>query len=163
ARPRLAGCGPARARAFRASRQGGDAGARRALAAMAWRRRSAAMGILRRPQAAAHRRAGVSEAIPGLASRGKVGSDRPSGDGTAELVLDVDADDLLEAGVGLEAELQRPLGCELARPAGNDALHERIGHAADASHDLVTGHVPEGRDLLTDRDGEARHGERAAP
>src|SRR6516165_8576305 len=91
------------------------------------------------------------------------GSDRPSGDLAAELVLDMDADDLLEAGVGLEAELERPRGLKLARPAGDDALHERIGHAADARHHLVASHFPECRDLLADRDGEPGHGERAAP
>ena len=58
-RPRPAGRGPARLRAGRASRQGGDAGAGRALAALARRRRPPAVGLLRSSQAAAHGRAGL--------------------------------------------------------------------------------------------------------
>src|SRR5262245_20877373 len=45
----------------------------------------------------------------------------------AELILDVVADDVLEAGVGLEAERECALRRKLARPAGHDLLDERIG------------------------------------
>src|SRR6185437_7880480 len=71
----------------------------------------------------------------------------------------MDADDLVEAVLDLEAERHGPPGVETARPAGDDALDQRIGLAADARGDLVAGDALQGRDLLADRDRDARHGQ----
>src|SRR3990167_6764046 len=77
----------------------------------------------------------------------------------AELILDVDADDLLETLFGTKAERQRPLGCEIARPALDD-LHDRlIRPPDDPVRHPVAGDLAERRDLLGDRDREARHGD----
>src|SRR5262245_60320093 len=87
---------------------------------------------------------------------------RESRDLAAQFVLDVVADDVLEAGVGLEAECQCALRSEVARPACDDLLDEGVGPTADAGHHLVAGDLREGGDLLADGDGETRHGQGAA-
>src|SRR6185312_7620660 len=81
----------------------------------------------------------------------------------AELVLDVDADDVVEILLGGgEAELARTRGLEIAGPAGDDAHDEGIRLALDAPGDLLAGDALQGRDLLADSGGKTGHGE-AAP
>src|SRR3712207_2960099 len=79
--------------------------------------------------------------------------------GPAELVLDMGADDLVEAVLGLEAERLRAPRIEAARPALDDLDDERIGLALDARDNAVAGDLAQRRDLLADRDRDARHGE----
>src|SRR5438128_10158389 len=76
-----------------------------------------------------------------------------------ELVLDMGANDVVEARLGPKAERDRALALEPLRPAANDARDGRIALAADAGGDLVAGDPSERRDLLADRAGHARHGE----
>src|SRR6266852_5573107 len=76
-----------------------------------------------------------------------------------ELVLDVGANDIVEARLGPEAERERALALEPLRPAADDARDGRIALAADAGGDLVAGDPSQRRDLLADRAGHARHGE----
>src|ERR1700749_2043246 len=65
----------------------------------------------------------------------------------AELILDVDLDDVVEILFGRgEAELAGALGIEIARPAGDDAHDEGIGLALDAGGDLVAGDALQGGD-----------------
>src|SRR3954467_15046576 len=66
----------------------------------------------------------------------------------AQLVLDMDADDLLEGVLCREAELARAARVEAARPAGNDARDDRVGLAPDALRHVVA------------RDGEHAKGHR---
>src|SRR3954464_9058544 len=84
-------------------------------------------------------------------------SGRSGRDAAAELVLDVGPDDLLERGLGREAELAGAPRVEVARPALDDADHERIGLAPDARRDLVARDPAQRLDLLADRDRDARH------
>jgi hypothetical protein len=58
-----------------------------------------------------------------------------SGDVAAELVLDANADDLLEAGVGLNPSCSVRLAVNLH--GCHDLFNERIGLAADAGYNLV--------------------------
>ena len=80
-------------------------------------------------------------------------------DHAAQLVLDVDADDVVERAFRDESEFARPPGLEAVRPAVDDAHHQRIGLAADAGGDLVAGDPPQRFDLLGDGAGHAGHGE----
>src|SRR6266850_7990000 len=66
----------------------------------------------------------------------------------AQLVFDVNADDLVERALASEAEGQRAARVEAARPAGHDARDHRIRLAANARRDLVAGHPRERFDLL---------------
>src|SRR5215204_2408036 len=68
--------------------------------------------------------------------RRECGSGRPL---PPELVLDVGADDVVEALLGLEAEALGPAGVELARPALDDLDDHRVRLAPDAVRDLVAG------------------------
>src|SRR5947209_20015806 len=88
----------------------------------------------------------------------------PSGDEiAAKLVVDVNADDIVERLLGGgEAELERPLWIEIARPAADDADDERIRLPLDAGGDLIPRNPLQGRDLLADRGRQAGHGEVAA-
>src|SRR5262249_58690563 len=56
-----------------------------------------------------------------------------------ELVLDVGADDLIEARLRPEAERPRALRLEPLRPAADDPGDRRIGLAANAGRDRVAG------------------------
>jgi hypothetical protein len=53
----------------------------------------------------------------------------------------MDADDLVERGLGTETQRQRAGRIEPARPASDDAGDQRIWRAADAGGDLVSGHA----------------------
>src|ERR1017187_4266050 len=80
-----------------------------------------------------------------------------------EFILDVNPDDVVEGLFGSrEAEFQRPLRLEIARPAGDDAHDERIRLAPDARGDLVARHPLQRGDLFADRRRQAGHGEVAA-
>src|SRR5689334_5361031 len=82
---------------------------------------------------------------------------------SAELILDMDADDVVKGVLGGgEAELARALGLEIARPAIDNAHDECIGLALDARGDLLARDALECGDLLADGGGQARHGEPAA-
>src|SRR3954464_11783739 len=80
----------------------------------------------------------------------------------AQLVLDMDADDLLEGVLCREAELARAARVEAARPAGNDARDDRVGLATDALRHVVARDRTQGRDLLGDGGGDPWHGQVAA-
>src|SRR3954468_17363368 len=71
----------------------------------------------------------------------------------AQLLLDMDADDLLEGVLCREAELARAARVEAARPAGNDARDDRVGLATDALRHVVARDRTQGRDLLGDGGG----------
>src|SRR5262249_57200086 len=76
-----------------------------------------------------------------------------------ELVLDVGADDLIEARLRPEAERPRALRLEPLRPAADDPGDRRIVLAANAGRHLVSGDSPQRLDLLADRAGYPRHRE----
>src|SRR5690349_12006102 len=81
----------------------------------------------------------------------------------AELVLDVNPDDVLKVLLGGgEAEFAGAGGVEIARPAVDDTDDKGIGLALDARGDLLARNALQGRDLLADRSGKPRHGEIAA-
>src|SRR5215470_9944987 len=80
-------------------------------------------------------------------------------DHAAKLVLDVDADDLVERSLCHKSKLARAGRIESMGPAVDDANHQRIGLAANAGRDLVAGDSPQGRNLLLDGARHARHGE----
>src|SRR5712691_4947287 len=80
-------------------------------------------------------------------------------DYSAQLVVDVDAHDVVERGLGAEAERGGAAGVEPLRPAADDARDQLVGLAADARRNLVAGDALERGDLLGDRAGDARHGE----
>src|SRR5260221_2359001 len=120
-----------------------------------------------RPPCAAGLRRGLSffgqqarPARPAAAPAGICYRARPSSCGRAytKLILHVDADDLLEARVGPEAELERAAGVEIARPARDDLDDHRIGLAPDERRYLVSCHLAQCRDLVSDGDRHARHG-----
>src|SRR5215467_11628852 len=82
---------------------------------------------------------------------------------SAELILDVDADDVVKIILGGgEAELAGAFGLEITRPAVDDAHDERIGLALDARGDLLARDALECRDLLSDGRRQAGHGQAAA-
>src|SRR5581483_4895653 len=93
------------------------------------------------------------------ASEASSASSHPLRDLAAELVLEVDTDDLLEARFSLEAQRERAPGVEIARPAGNDLLDEGIRLAPDALDHLLAGDLAQGLDLLPHGHGQTRHGE----
>src|SRR3954452_23521447 len=82
-----------------------------------------------------------------------------SGDFPAQFVLDMRPDDAVEVRLDREAERERPLGIEPARPAGDDARHEFVRLAADGGRSRLTRHTAERRDLLAHGAAHARHGQ----
>src|SRR5579871_791010 len=62
-----------------------------------------------------------------------------SNEAAAELVVDVNANDLVEGRLRLEAERERALRIEAAGPAGDHARNQRIRLAADARGDALAG------------------------
>src|SRR5579883_2711796 len=76
---------------------------------------------------------------------------------TAELVFDMNANDLLEIRFGLEAELAGALGLDPARPAGDDAGDRLVRLAANAACRLFAGDFAQGFDLLAHRHRYSRH------
>src|SRR2546428_11430674 len=85
---------------------------------------------------------------------------RRSGDEAAAAVLvDMDADDLVERALGLEPELARAACLDALRPALDDARHQRIVDRADAPCDSLAGDAAQRGDLLGHRAADARHGE----
>src|SRR5262249_13692083 len=80
-------------------------------------------------------------------------------DFSAQLVLAMGTDDVLERGLDAEAERQRPARVEAARPAVDDAHDELVGLTPDARRHLVAGDAAQRRDLLADGAAHARHGE----
>src|SRR6478752_4203943 len=80
----------------------------------------------------------------------------------AELVLDVNPDDVVEGLFGGgEAELQRAVGHEIARPAADDADDGRIGHALDPRGDGLACDAIERGNLLADGHRHSGHAETA--
>src|SRR5439155_22294981 len=79
-----------------------------------------------------------------------------------ELVLDVDADDLVEARLRLEAQLPGTLRLEVPGPAADDAEQRLVGLSSDERDRLLAGDPAQCRDLLGDRDGDAGHRQTAA-
>src|SRR5215472_16216205 len=80
-------------------------------------------------------------------------------DFSAQLVLYMRTDDVVEHRFSLESELACPPGVDAFGPAGNDSLDELVRLAADARGHLVPGNTVQGLDLLTDRARHARHRE----
>src|SRR5213076_1454699 len=79
---------------------------------------------------------------------------------TAELILDVNADDVIERLLGGgEGELERAVGDEVARPARDDADDGRIGHTLDARGDVLAGDAIDRGDLFADGHRHAGHAE----
>src|SRR6185369_5691331 len=76
----------------------------------------------------------------------------------AKLILDVNPDDVVKRLLGGgEAELERAVGDEVARPAGDDADDGRIGHPLDTRGDVLAGDTVEGCDLFADGHRHAGH------
>src|SRR6185312_15359442 len=92
-----------------------------------------------------------------------VGRAASAADLAAELVLDVRADDLVEARFRLEPERLGAARVEIGRPALNDPDDGRIRHIADQLHRLVAGRPPQRLDLFAHCCGEPRRGNRPAP
>jgi len=74
----------------------------------------------------------------------------------------VNADDLLEARVGAEAERQGAARIEIARPAFDDAQDDLVRLTPDELHGLLARDAPQRLDLLADGGGDAGHGEVSA-
>src|ERR1700675_3338324 len=77
----------------------------------------------------------------------------------AQVLFDMDADDLVERFFRSKAQGERAAGIESMRPAGDDARNERIGLVADAGRHRVAGDAAERFDLFGDGATYARHGE----
>ena len=75
----------------------------------------------------------------------------------AELVFDVDADDLREVGFCSEPEHVGAARVEIAWPAGDDSHGRLVGLAADAPHNLFAGDAAQGLDLLGHGRRDPRH------
>src|SRR5208282_4663207 len=71
----------------------------------------------------------------------------------------MDANDLVERRLRLEAESARAARIEPARPARDDARDQRVGFAANARGHLVTGNPAQGGDLFGDGAADTGHGE----
>src|SRR5262245_17701178 len=80
-------------------------------------------------------------------------------EGAAAVFVDMDAHDLVERVLGLEAELARAARLDALRPALDDARHQRVLGAADTRGDAVAGDAAQRRDLLGHGAGYARHRE----
>src|SRR4029453_7538493 len=78
---------------------------------------------------------------------------------TATVFVDMDAHDLVERVLGLEAELARAARLDTLRPALDDARHQRVLGAADARGDAVAGDAAQRRDLLGHGAAHTRHRE----
>src|SRR5262249_35855248 len=85
------------------------------------------------------------------------GSDR-----AAELVLDVDPNDLLEVRLRLEPERECTLRIEAARPARDHTCERLVGLATDALHDVLAGDATQRPNLPADRLGNTGHRQAAA-
>src|SRR5271165_6418942 len=84
------------------------------------------------------------------------GAPTPSlADFPAELVLDMDPDDLVECCLGAETKLSGAARVEVARPTGNDRLDGRVGLAPDERGGLGPGDPGQRRNLLGYRRREA--------
>src|SRR5208283_2071465 len=78
---------------------------------------------------------------------------------SAQFVLDMRANDIVERRLHFEAERDRAARIKPARPAGDDPFDQFVRGAPDAGGDFVAGDAPQGRDLLADRAAYARHSE----
>src|SRR5260370_31944608 len=94
----------------------------------------------------------------------KISANRSGCELTTKFVLDVNPDNVVKGLFGGgEAETERPLRLEIARPAGDNAHDERVRLAFDPRRDLFPCHPPPRRDLLPGRPGNPAPGESAAP
>src|SRR5690242_12449868 len=77
---------------------------------------------------------------------------------SAQLILDMRTDDVVERSFGLESEIPRALCIELLGPAGNDSLNKFVGCAPDARNDRFAGDAAQSLNLLSDGAGHPGHG-----
>src|SRR5215468_10560433 len=77
----------------------------------------------------------------------------------AQFLVDVDAHDVVERGLGAKAERGGTTRVEPLRPAGDDPVDCLVGLAADARGHFRPGDAGERFDLLADRAGDTGHGE----
>src|SRR5436190_8654042 len=77
----------------------------------------------------------------------------------AAVFVDMDAHDLVERALGLEAELARTARLDALRPALDDARDQRVLGAANARGNAVAGDAAQRRDLLGHGAAHARHRE----
>src|SRR5690606_23801450 len=78
-------------------------------------------------------------------------------DRSTEFIHDVDADDVIEALFGREAELLGALCIEIGGPTRNDPADRLVRFAANEPHRLIACNAPQGLDLLAHGGGQARH------
>src|SRR5262245_15112203 len=78
-------------------------------------------------------------------------------EGAAAVFVDMDAHDLVERVLGLEAKLARAPRLDALRPALDDARDKRVLDAADARGNALAGDAAQRRDLLGHGAGYARH------
>src|SRR5579863_4761755 len=81
-------------------------------------------------------------------------------DAAAEFVFDVDADNVVERGVGAESECQRAVRVECARPSSHDVGDRGIGLAANEFYGLIAGDPTQCLDLFGHCGRESRHRQR---
>ncbi len=79
-----------------------------------------------------------------------------------EFIVDMRAEDVVEARLRGQPERPGPRGIEIARPSRDDADDRLVRLMPDPRHHLVAGNPPERRDLLADRHRQARQGHRPA-
>ena len=72
-------------------------------------------------------------------------------DAAAQFILDMDADDFIKRGLGLEAQLQRPAGIESARPARHDPATTGSGTRRMRFTAASPGDAAQRLDLFPDR------------
>src|SRR5260370_1749834 len=93
----------------------------------------------------------------------KISANRSGCELTTKFVLDVNPDNVVKGFFGGgEAQTERPLRLEIARPASDNAYDERIRLALDPPRDLFSRHAFKRCDLFTDGCRKAGHGEVAA-
>src|SRR5579883_2091852 len=80
-------------------------------------------------------------------------------DPSAQLILDMRADNLVERRLGPKAQRGGAARVKILRPAGHDLGDRGVGLAADASYGIGAGNARERRDLLANRTAQTRHGE----
>src|SRR5437899_2234883 len=85
-----------------------------------------------------------------------------SGNLSAQFVLDMGQDDLVEILLCDKTQVLRPPRLEARRPSFDDRPDRLVGLFADPFHHLGAGYALERFDLLAYGDGDARHGEVAA-
>src|SRR4051794_13477846 len=80
-------------------------------------------------------------------------------DAAAQFLVNINPDDLVEGGFGLESERLRPPGVEAAGPTLVDPHDGLVRLAADQGDGLLSGQLSERLDLLADGAENPRHRE----